>query len=80
MLKRKTNARANNMGDRSSTDPLYRVATQLKTLMALGMDTRKVSREKTTMANSLMPLVNMWWAQTSEPIAAMPMLESTIAL
>jgi len=31
-----------------------------------------------TMAGSLMPLVNMWCAHTSEPSPAIPMLEATI--
>ena len=41
-------------------EPLYRVATQLKIFTPLGTATRNVTKEKTTRAVSLMPLVNMW--------------------
>ncbi len=53
---------------------------QLKTLMALGTATIIVSRAKIMFANSLMPLVNMWCAQTSDPTAAMDMDEKAMAL
>ncbi len=61
-------------------EPLYRVAVQLKTLIALGTATIMVSREKSMFAKGLMPEVNMWWAHTSEPTAAMAMLEKAMAL
>ena len=48
--------------------------------MALGTATIIVSRENTMLANSLMPLVNIWWAQTREPTPAMAMLENAMAL
>ena len=51
--------RANTIGGSSLIEPLYIVATQLKTLMPLGMATRNVSRENSIRAVSLMPLVNM---------------------
>ncbi len=56
------------------------MATQLKTFIPLGTATRKVRREKTTRAVSLMPLVNMWWAQTRDPTDAIATLENAIAL
>jgi len=48
--------------------------------MAEGMATMKVRNEKTSTAVSLMPLVNMWCPQTSEPKAAMARLEKAIIL
>ena len=62
--KRKMNDRAKSSGESTSIDPLYRVATQLKTYTPLGTATRKVMNEKTIRAVSLMPLVNMWCPQT----------------
>ncbi len=41
-------------------DPLYIVASQLKTFTADGIDTLKVSRLKTAFTSGLWPLVNMW--------------------
>ena len=61
-------------------EPLYKVATQLNTLMAEGMATTKVRKENTRTAVSLIPLTNMWCAQTSEPAKAMARLEKAIIL
>ncbi len=61
-------------------DPLYSVATQLNTLIALGMETRNVSREKTNIPVLLIPTVNMWCAQTSEPKKAIARLEKAMDL
>ncbi len=70
MQNRKMKVSANSIGGWMSIEPLYRVDTQLNTLIALGMATRKVSSEKMTSAISPIPLVNMWCAQTSDPSAA----------
>ena len=43
----------------STIDPLCKVATQLKTLIALGTATKKVRREKRISAKSLCPLTNI---------------------
>jgi hypothetical protein len=48
--------------------------------MAVGTATRNVRNEKTIRAWSEMPLVNMWCAHTSEPIAAMSSEEKTMNL
>jgi len=61
-------------------EPLYMVESQLKTLMAEGMATTKVRKEKSSTALSLMPLVNMWCAHTSDPAKAMARLEKAIML
>jgi hypothetical protein len=57
--KRKINARAYNIGGSSEIDPLYKVAVQLKTLIALGIATRKVRSEKTNWPLSLIPTANI---------------------
>ena len=56
----------------SQIEPLYIVATQLKTFTPLGMATRNVSAEKIIVANSLMPATNMWCPQTRNPRSARP--------
>lgn len=48
--------------------------------MALGTATTIVSSEKTMLAVALMPEVNMWWAQTRLPTAAMDMELNAMAL
>ena len=63
-----------------SIEPLYMVDTQENTLTAEGTATMKVSREKTKTETSLMPLVYMWCAQTSDPAMAMAIDEATMAL
>ena len=40
-------------------EPLYKVAIQLKTFIPLGTATKKVKNEKTSLAVSLIPLVNI---------------------
>jgi hypothetical protein len=54
------------------------VATQLKTLIAEGMATKKVRKEKTIAAISDCPEVNMWCPQTRNPITAMAMEEKAM--
>ncbi len=71
---------AKSMGASSDIDPLYMVETQLKTLMADGIATTKVRKEKTMMPRSLIPEVYMWCPQTAEPAAAMARLEKAIIL
>ena len=55
-------------------DPLYSVAVQLKTLIAEGTATRKLSSEKTMPAYIDWPATNMWCPQTRKPRIAMAML------
>jgi hypothetical protein len=56
------------------------VLTQLNTLMAEGMATRKVRKEKVYRARPLIPEVNIWWPQTKYPTKAMAMVDNTMAL
>ena len=46
------------------TRPLYMVAVQLKTLIPVGIPTRKLRIEKTIPAYIDWPETNMWWPQT----------------
>ena len=48
-------------------DPLYIVASQLKTLIAEGIDTLKVIAENMMFIRGDWPEVNMWWPQTMKP-------------
>ena len=51
------------------------MASQLKTLIADGIDTRKVSALKIMLASADWPLVNMWWPQTRKLRTAIATLE-----
>jgi hypothetical protein len=69
------NPSAYSIGVSSRIDPLYSVAVQLKTLIADGIATRKLSIEKTIPAYIDWPETNMWCPHTRNPRTAMPMLE-----
>ena len=60
--------------------PLYSVAVQLKTLMAEGTATSIDSSEKTKPAYMDWPLTNMWWPQTTKPMAAMATEDAAMAV
>ena len=55
----------------SDTEPLYRVATQLNTLTALGMATLKLIAENSVFSRGDWPEVNMWCPQTMKLNIAM---------
>ena len=80
MVKSRINDKANSSGGSSRIEPWYIVANQLKTLIADGIATMKVRNEKTSTAMSLMPLVYMWCAHTSEPVTAIAKEEATSPL
>jgi len=80
MRKLKINANAKSNGTWISIEPLYRVATQLNTLTAVGIATKKVKMEKIIAAGPLIPEVNMWCPQTKYPTKAIAILEYAIAL
>ena len=48
------------LGEFSETVPWYMVPTQLKTLIADGIETVNVSALKTIAVTSAIPAVNMW--------------------
>ena len=66
MAKRKRKDRAYSIGAASRIEPLYIVASQLKTLTAEGIATEKVRAEKIMFISPDWPLVNMWWPQTKK--------------
>jgi hypothetical protein len=76
----KINAMAHQKGGSSEIEPLYMVAVQLNTLMALGIATRNVRKENISLAVSLMPDVNIWCPQTRYPTNAIARLDIAMAL
>src|SRR6266568_2337065 len=61
-------------------DPLYIVATQLKTLMAVKMPTNIESTPKIPASQGDCPDVKRWWPQVKKPTKAMPSEEYATAL
>src|SRR4030067_594505 len=78
--KRKMKVRAYSMGDSKVIDPRYIVASQLKTLIAVGMATEYVRREKMIAAVPDIPVTNMWCPQTKNPKRAIATEEEAMAL
>src|SRR5258708_22128759 len=76
MVNRPMNPNAYSIGVSKMIDPRNIVAGQLKTLMAEGTATRKLSSEKYRLAYIDMPVTNMWCPQTRKPITAIPMLDA----
>src|SRR4051812_24544964 len=68
------------MGVSRRIEPLYRVAVQLKTLIAEGMATTKLSKEKVMLAKGDWMVVNMWCPHTRKLMTAMAMLENATNL
>ena len=68
----KMNVSAYSMGVLRLIDPLYSVASQLKTLTAEGMATLKVIAEKITFMSGDWLETNMWCPQTRKLKMAMP--------
>ena len=68
------------MGVRYEMEPLYKVAAQLKVLIAEGMATAKLRNEATMAAYTEMPAINMWCDQTMKPKTAMARLEKATNL
>ena len=71
MANRNRNDNAYSIGAASSIDPLYMVASQLKTLTADGIATLNVSAEKIMLVIPDCPDVNMWWPHTRNENSAM---------
>ena len=80
MVNRPMKPRAYSIGVFRSTDPLYIVAVQLKTLMADGMAMMKLRMEKIMPEYTDCPDRNMWWPQTRKPtMAIIKLLKATIS-
>src|SRR5687767_6619096 len=80
MMNIETNAKANSIGVVNCTRPPQTVPSQLKTLMALGSAIIIVESMKVVPRMGLMPDMNMWCPQTTNPSPAMPAMENTIGL
>ncbi len=74
------NPMAYNIGASRLIEPLYIVATQLKSLIAVGTPTNIVMTENKSPANSDCPLTNIWCPQTRKLTAAIPKEEYAIAV
>src|SRR6516162_7099141 len=70
-----TNANAYCIGAAQDIEPLYKVAIQLKIVIAAGIATRKVKNENTRLAYVDCPLTNRCWPQPRKPSTAMATLE-----
>src|SRR6266567_3535647 len=73
------NAIENNMGVAKRILPPQMVASQLKVLMPVGMETSMVESVKKALPNEVMPMVNMWWAHTLRLMKAMATEAATMA-
>ena len=54
----------NNMGVSKRSFPPHMVPSQLKILMPVGIPTIMVEMAKKVFPVDVIPIVNMWWAQT----------------
>ena len=63
--------RQKSIGDATRILPPYIVASQLKNLMPVGTETRKVAATKKRSCVRVMPTANMWCAQTPRLMKAM---------
>ena len=63
--------RQKSIGEANEIRPPYMVASQLKNLMPVGMETRKVDTTKNRSMGRLMPTENIWCAQTPRLMKAM---------
>ena len=73
------NAIENSMGTSKRIFPPHMVASQLKVLMPVGMETSIVDRVKNALPNDVMPMVNMWCAHTPRLMKPMPTEAATMA-
>ena len=58
--------------------PPHIVASQLKSLMPVGMATSMVATAKKEFAPEVMPTVNMWWAHTPRLMKPMAIVAATM--
>ena len=60
--------------------PHHKVATQLKNFIPVGTAINDVAIVKNNLIQGGVPLVNMWWAQTTKPSTTIPIIEKTIVV
>src|SRR5262245_3246372 len=80
IVKSPMNPSAYSIGALYETDPRWSVAVQLKTLIADGIATRKLSSENIKLAYCDWPDTNIWWPHTRNPIIAIARLEKAMNL
>lgn len=79
-MKRKIKPRAHNIGGSHLIVPPWSVASQLKTLMPVGMAIIMVADVKYARVSTSMPTVNIWWAQTIKPRNPMDSMAHTMPM
>lgn len=67
MVNRKMNPRAHSIGGSHLMVPPCNVASQLKTLIPVGIAMIMVAEVKYARVSTSIPTVNMWWAHTMNP-------------
>lgn len=80
MVKRKINPRAHSMGGSHLMVPPCSVASQLKTLIPVGMAMIMVADVKYARVSTSMPTVNIWWAHTINPRNPIDSIAHTIPM
>ena len=80
MVNRKIKPRAHSIGGSHLMMPPWSVASQLNTLMPVGMAIIIVADVKYARVSTSIPTVNIWWAQTMNPRKPMDSIAHTIPM
>lgn len=80
IVKRKMKPRAHSIGGSHLIVPPCSVASQLKTLMPVGIAMIMVADVKYARVSTSIPTVNMWWAHTMKPRNPMDSMAHTIPI
>lgn len=80
MVNRKIKPRAHSIGGSHLIVPPCNVASQLNTLMPVGMAMIMVADVKYARVSTSIPTVNMWWAHTMKPRKPIESMAQTIPI
>lgn len=80
IVKRKMKPRAHSIGGSHLMVPPCSVASQLNTLMPVGMAMIIVAEVKYARVSTSIPTVNMWWAHTMKPRNPIDNMAQTIPI
>ena len=80
MVNKKMNPKAHNMGGSHLMAPPCSVASQLKTLIPVGMAIIIVADVKYARVSTSIPTVNIWWAHTINPRNPMDSIAHTMPM
>lgn len=80
MVNRKIKPSAHSIGGSHLIVPPWSVASQLNTLIPVGMAMIMVADVKYARVSTSIPTVNMWWAQTINPRNPMDSIAHTIPM